>query len=173
MYEWTPRGCKCTRGPPGAANVNVEQPGLQMYMWTRPLPTYILPGVKGRSTLRGVCLCVDRGKGAAFRLALGAGVCPTLSERQPETDTQAYRAPHSAPPWADGGTLCVCAQAGGQTGGCAGVRGFSTERKTSGAALRLLRSFLRPLFLCFCLCFCGSQRVCATQVFTFRFFALF
>ena len=39
----------------------------------------------------------------------------------------------------------------------------STDRKTSRAAEQLLRSFLRPLFLCFCSCLCGSQRVCGSE----------
>ena len=33
MYMWALRGCKCTCGPSGAANVHVGPPELQMYMW--------------------------------------------------------------------------------------------------------------------------------------------
>ena len=45
---------------------------------------------------------------------------------------------------------------------CTSLRSIplSTDRKTSRAALQLLRSSLPPLFLCFCSCFCGPQRVC-------------
>ena len=39
------------------------------------------------------------------------------------------------------------------------LRPPSTDRKTSRAALHLLRSLLQLPFSCFCSCFCGSQRV--------------
>jgi hypothetical protein len=45
-----------------------------------------------------------------------------------------------------------------QTHHCTSLH-LSTDRKTSRAALQLLRSFLSPLFL-LCSCFCGSQCVC-------------